>query len=336
MILVTGGTGLVGAHLLFFLTERDEKIRAIYRTEESIKKTKKIFGFYTERVQEKIDSIEWIKADITDIIALTEVFKDIKTVYHCAAMVSFVKRDKEKLYNNNVIGTTNIVNLCLENKVKMLCHVSSVASLQKTNNTETVTESTEFDLDRKHSGYALSKHYSEVEVWRGIAEGLNAVIINPSVILGPGEWNSGAGEIFSKIDKGMKFYTEGVTGFVDVKDVCKIMIMLVDKNITNNRFIVNRDNYSYKHIFYEIARQLEKTPPTIKANLVIASVAWRMELLRSFITGKRPVITKDSIKSAFSTTRYSNKKIQEELKIDFIPVEQSIKFIVSCYKKTRG
>lgn len=330
MILVTGGTGLVGAHLLIALLRNEEKVRAVYRTGSSIDKAKKTFKYYGNSVSGSFKNIEWIKADVTNIHSLEPAFLNVKTVYHCAALVSFIPKEKKMLFENNILGTANIVNLSLEYNVEAFCHVSSVASIGKQNQRE-ISELNEFDFSEKSSNYSYSKYASEKEVWRGIVEGLNAVIINPSVILGPGDWKNGAGSMFDKIAKGLSFYTSGMTGFIDVQDVVKIMIGLVEKKIFNERFILSENNYFYKEIFSEIAKALNTKPPKIKINPFIMSLACRIEAINSLITGTRPVITKESARPSFRKTKYSNKKIRDELGIVFTPVFETIKTISNFY-----
>lgn len=330
MILVTGGTGLVGAHLLIELLRNEEKVRAIYRSESSITKAKKIFGYYGNSISENFKNIEWVKADVTDIHSLEHAFLNIKTVYHCAALVSFVPKEKEILFENNIRGTANMVNLSLDYNVEAFCQVSSVGAIGKQNH-EVISEINEFNFSAKNSNYSYSKYMSEKEVWRGIAEGLNAVIVNPSVIIGPGDWKNGSGSIFDKIEKGFAFYTDGMTGFIDVKDVVMVMISLIDKKIFKERFILSGNNYFYKEIFSEIAVALNKKPPKIKINPFVMNFAWRIEALKSLIAGTRPVITKESARSSFSTSKYSNKKIRDELGIEFIAISKSIKTTADFY-----
>ena len=330
MILVTGGTGLLGAHLLIDLLENNDKIRAIYRSEESLKKTKQIFSFYNEESNIKEEQIEWIRADITDADSLEEVFNDVSEVYHCAAKVSFIPKEKASIIRNNVLGTKNLINLSLANKVQKFCHVSSIASLGGTSRMKEISELNEFDFSN-NSGYAISKYLSELEVWRGIEEGLHAVMVNPTIILGPGDWNSGAGEIFSKIYKGMPFYSEGINGFVDVRDVTRAMILLMEKGIASERFIISENNYPYKQVFEMIAKEFNKKLPFIKVNSILTSFAWRVESAKSFFIGTRPIVTKESVKSAVSKKQYSNKKFTETIGFNYTPIQSTVHHIASCF-----
>ncbi len=226
MILVTGGTGLVGSHLLYHLTQINDHIKAIYRTDKKRDYIKKIFSYYTSDIETYFNKIEWIKADITDIPALEKAFVNVTQVYHCAANLSFNPKEYQKAKETNHTGTANIVNLCLAHNISKLCHVSSIATLDETNK-GLINETAEWTPEKnKHNIYAITKYNAELEVWRGTQEGLNAVIVNPSVIIGPGFWNEGSGKMFNMIHKGFNFYTQGSIGAIDVNDVVATIVIL--------------------------------------------------------------------------------------------------------------
>ncbi|MBA3986674.1 MAG: NAD-dependent epimerase/dehydratase family protein, partial [Flavobacteriales bacterium] len=228
MILVTGGTGLVGAHLLFFLLRKGNRVRAIHRTNSNLLAVKDVFSYYMENPDLLYQKIEWVEANLNDIPALTEAFHGIDKVYHTAAYVSFDPKNFNKLRKSNIEGTANIINLCLYFKIKKLCYMSSIATLGEGENFKFITEKSVWNPDEKNSVYAITKYGAEMEVWRGVQEGLNAVIMNAGVILGSGFWKSGTGAIFSKVYKGLNYYTNGETGFVDVRDVVKICTSLME------------------------------------------------------------------------------------------------------------
>jgi len=238
MILVTGGTGLVGAHLLYKLTSQNEKIRAIYRSEHKIQLVKNVFESYSADAENLFKKIEWVEADILDIPALLEAFKDITYVYHSAAFVSFEPNKYHLLRRTNIDGTANVVNLCLSENVKKLCYVSSIATLGNELNNKPVSEDTIWNPEADNNDYAITKYGAEMEVWRGTQEGLNAVIVNPGVILGFGFWDNGTGNLFKKAQKGFKFYTSGTIALVSVEDVVKVMIDLMHSDIVNERFVL--------------------------------------------------------------------------------------------------
>ena len=321
MILVTGGTGFIGAHLLLSLTETNDRVRAIYRTESSQEKTEKLFELYKK--SNLFERIEWIHADINDIQLLDIAFAKITQVYHCAALVSFDPRDELKLRKINIEGTANIVNFCLYHKVEKLCYVSSIAALgdAKTQD-DLITESTEWNAEKLHSDYAITKHGAEIEVWRGEQEGLNVVIVNPSIVLGPGFWNSGSGEIFSNVEKGLKYYTLGTAAFIAVTDVVEQMICLMNSDISGQRFILSAENISYRDLINWIADILKKPRPTIEAKKWMTNIAWRLDGIKTALFGGKRTLAKITAQSLHSTTLYSNDAIKKATSAQFIPIKK--------------
>ncbi len=333
MIFVTGCSGLVGAHLLYQLSKNGNNIKALIRNPEKINLIKHVFSYYSDNANQLINNIEWIKGNILDPTTYFDSLSDVKTVYHCAAMVSFDKKDKSKLLETNIEGTANIVNISLEQQIEKLCFVSSIAAFGGSQNGEAVTEENHWSPSKKHAPYALSKFKSEMEVWRGIQEGLNAVIVNPSVILGPGFWNSGSGLIFTKAAKGMLFYTTGSTGFVDVRDVVNAMIKLTESDIANQRFILNAESIVYKDLFDMICNAVGSKKTKIKATRPMLDIARNIDGLLSILKIKKREITKDVIKSSLSKSMYSSEKLKKTLNTDFIPVEKTIDEMAKFYKQ---
>src|SRR5690606_9805863 len=262
MILVTGGTGLVGSHLLYKLLKTNNKIRAIYRREHKLALVKKVFSYYSADYESLFEQIEWVEADITDIPALQRAFQDIDYVYHCAAFVSFEPDKYHVLRKINIEGTANVVNLCLSYQVKKLCYVSSIAAIgHEQNPQQLITEDTNWNQDADNSVYAITKYGAEIEVWRGTQEGIDAVIINPGIIVGSGYWNSGgSGSLIKKIYKGFPYYTNGVTGYVSVDDVVNAMYQLMQSEIKNERYILVSESLSFKNFQEKVAAVLDVTP----------------------------------------------------------------------------
>lgn len=330
MVLVTGGTGLVGSHLLFSLVRAGKKVKAIYRNEDRILLTKKAFQYYSEEAEVLFSTIDWVQCDINDIPALEIAFGNITHVYHCAALISFDPNDAKDLYKVNVVGTLNIVNLCIANGIKKLCHVSSIATIGNTTNGSLENETTEFN-EALANVYALSKHQAEMEVWRASQEGVEIVIINPGVILGPGFWNNGSGQIFQKISKGLRFYLPGSTGFVTVKDVVNAMVNLMNSNVVNKNYILVSKNLSYKEAFSKIAIALNKKTPKARLKKWMLATLWRLDFLKSMMTGSKRVLSKKMVQSFGLATTYSNKKIKEDLKFEFEDLDASIQFCASIF-----
>ncbi|MEP7167797.1 MAG: NAD-dependent epimerase/dehydratase family protein [Bacteroidota bacterium] len=329
MIFVTGGTGLVGSHLLFDLVLKGENVRALKRKNSDISFVKNIFSSHPQL----FEKIEWMDGDVLDIFSLQEAIKGISKVYHCAAMVSFIPAEADDMMKININGTANVVNLCLENKMEKLCYVSSVAAVNRINEDETIDENSQWTISKRNSNYAISKYGAEREVWRGIAEGLNAVIVNPTIIFGPGNWKTGSTALFPQIRKGLKFYTDGTTGFVDVRDVSKAMILLMESEIRSERFIINAENLNFKKIFDWIAEGLGKPKPFIYAYGWMRSVAWRAEALKSFLFNTKPFITKETAFAAHKKVHFSNEKIKKAISIEFIELQKCIKETCEIFMK---
>ena len=330
MILVTGGTGLVGAHLLLHLIESrnnaTEKIRAIYRTIESIEKTRSLFNLYKKI--NLFNFIEWVNADIVDVPSLESAFIGIGQVYHCAAIISFDPKDEEKIRKINIEGTANIVNFCLSYNIQKLCYVSSIAALGDLAANETIiTEKTEWNPEKPHSDYAISKYGAEMEVWRGQQEGLNILIINPGVIIGPGLQEQGSGLLFKKVADGLSFYTLGTTGFVAVSDVVRICNELMNSDIKNERFTLIAENITFRDILNSIAAALHVQKPTKHAKPYLMELIWRLDWILSVVFGQKRQFTKATAKASYSKSLYSNQKIKDTLNTEFADVKEYIKEI---------
>ncbi|WP_452229254.1 NAD-dependent epimerase/dehydratase family protein [Lacinutrix sp. MEBiC02404] len=333
MVLVTGGTGLVGSHLLYELVKNNQKVRAIYRSEEKLQTVKKVFSYFTEDVSTVFNKIEWIEADILDIPVLIDVFQDITQVYHCAALISFNPKDYHKLRKTNIEGTANIVNLCLAKNIKKLCYVSSIATLGNHEDNSFIDEETFWNPEADNSVYSITKYGAEMEVWRGTQEGLDAVIVNPGIIIGAGFWNSGSGLLFKKAHNKFPYYVTGTTGYVDVKDVVTAMLQLMQSNIINQRFVIVAKNISFQHFTEIAAKHLKVKAPKKRATSLMLEMAWRTDWLKSFLTGKPRSLTKQNAKTALTITNYSNQKIINALDFKFIPLEKSIETVSNLFLK---
>lgn len=328
MILVTGGTGLVGARLLFDLSI-NQKIRALKRENSSMKVVKRIFKDDPER----INNVEWVVGDLNDIYSLEQAIENVDVIYHAAAFISFRPEDRKKMMKVNGEGTANLVNLCLDKKDLRFCYVSSVAALGRIAGIHTIDENVHWKTSSDNSNYAISKYSGEREVWRGIEEGLSAFIINPTIIIGPGDWNSGSAQMFTTVKKGLKFYTSGSTGFVDYRDVSRCAILLMNLGVKAERYIINAENVSYRHVFNSIADNLNMHKPTILVTPTLAEIGWRVEKIRSLIAREKSMITKETARNGNRSWFYSNEKIKKTVNINFIPIEESIAHTASLMEK---
>ncbi len=333
MILVTGGTGFLGSHLLYQLCKENDAIKAIYRDEPTLEKVKAVFKGYQEDYISLFKKIHWVKADITTITTLTEVFSNkIEYVYHCAAVVTFNPKQYSKMRKVNLKGTANLINFCIDHHVKKFCHVSSIATFASSEKDDIITEEND-KYSQNESGYAITKVGAEMEVWRGSQEGLDVVIVNPGVILGRGFFKEGSGKLFSKVYKGLKYYTEGVTGFVGVQDVVTAMIGLMKSDIKNELFIVVAENKSFKEVLFAIADAFHKKRPAIKIGNFGLTIFWRLSSWASKITGRDPLLTKSSARAAMHKDFFSAKKLSDALSIKFTPIGEVINSTCQDYLK---
>jgi dihydroflavonol-4-reductase len=326
MVLVTGGTGLVGAHLLIHLAEKGENVRAIYRNLDSTEKTKSLFLLYKKEAL--YETIQWIQGDILDIPSLENAFQGIDYVYHCSALISFDPKEEDLVRKTNIEGTANIVNFCLAYNIKKLCHVSSISALGDLAAHESITtEETEWNPEKPHSDYAISKYGAEMEVWRGQQEGLEVIILNPGIIIGPGFWNQGSGELFTKVKNGLPFYTKGSTGFVAVSDVVTILYELMKSTIHGERFTVISQNVTFQNLLFTIADALKVKRPKYHAKPYLMNILWKLDWAASTIFGQKRQLSKASARSSYSNSLFSNAKIKNALNITFIDVHHYIKEI---------
>jgi len=323
MIFVTGGTGLVGSHVLLKLSQQGKKFKALKRESSSLDICKNVFSYYG--AISLFEKITWINGDVNDILSLETGMQDCNMLLHCAGLVSFSPSDIELLKKVNIEGTANVVNVALSKDIKKLGYVSSIATLGRNSTNEIVDEECYFKTTKLDSNYALSKYYAEQEVWRASQEGLDVVILNPSVILGPGDWTKGSSQIFEKIYNGLNYYTSGSTGYVDVDDVADALLKLFFSDVKNERFIVNGVNLKYRDCFDRIAENFKTPKATIKVTHFLKEIAWRLELVRSFFSGKRPLLTKETANSAMINSAYSSTKIQEKIGFEFTDIDVTIK-----------
>ncbi len=320
MILITGATGLVGSQLLFDLIASGNTVRAMRRKGSSMLSVDRLFFEH----QDLKNKIIWVEGDVNDIYSIEDAMDGVDTVYHSAAFISFYPSDTSKMMKVNVEGTANMVNIAMKKNVGRFCHVSSVAALGRITGQANIDENSWWKTSKKNSNYAISKYGGEQEVWRGMEEGLSAFIISPSIILGPGNWESGSSQMFSRVWKGLRFYAPGSTGFVDVRDVSKSAIRLMEKGITGERYIINAENVSYRYVFDLIAKNLSRRASSFKVTKFLGGLAWRVEALRSFIFRSKSLITKETVNNGFMNWSYSNEKIIREIGIEFIKVEDSL------------
>jgi dihydroflavonol-4-reductase len=351
MKLVTGATGLVGSHLMVQLSNKGAEIKAMKRSGSDMHLIEKVFSLYALQPKKQLEAIHWVDADLTDITVLEELMEDVDEIYHCAAIVSFHPSMRRLMLLTNVNGTANLVNAAVHKGDIAFCHVSSIAALGRSENQEMITEENLWKNSESNSIYSVSKYGAEREVWRGVAEGLSAVIVNPAVILGPGNWKSGSSELFSMVWKGLKFYTSGTTGYVDVRDVASAMVTLMENKIYGQRFILSAENLSYRQLFTWIAQSLGKKEPTVHVKPWMAEIAWRLIALKGFfqmnpwlmeiacrliaVKGffqrETPAITRETARTSLVKKSYSSNKLEKAIGFKFIPIQKSINDISKIF-----
>jgi nucleoside-diphosphate-sugar epimerase len=332
MVFVTGGTGLVGARLIVDLIERGEEVMALIRPGTTTPKFEQMGGFYTHQIQQISKKVQWVEGDLLDMEGLLSIMPQKAKVYHCAALVSFNPSDEKTLIETNMVGTANLVNTCLEKNVVKLCHVSSIGALGGKIIGQPIDENTPWSASGK-SAYSISKYYSELEIWRGMAEGLPAVIVNPAVILGPGLWNHGSAQFFKRAYKGQLFYTLGSTSYVDVRDVTRAMILLMESPIESERFVLASQTLNYKELFVQMAEALNSKSPKYYASKQVTWATWQILWLWEKISGKASSFTKNNHRSAHVKDNYSGKKIMEFFDFEYKPVAETIQFVAEKFKK---
>jgi nucleoside-diphosphate-sugar epimerase len=330
MILLTGATGLLGSHVLLDLLLAGKDVRAIKRPKSKTEMVRKVFSYYITNPDELFSKIQWVDADLLDFGAIEDAMEGINEVYHAGAVVSFYPKDHQTMLKVNVEGTANMVNQAISSGVKKFCYVSSIATLGRAENNEVSTEETYWVPSKKNSVYGISKYGAEREVWRGMEEGLNALIINPSVILGPGFWQDNSG-LFRLVNEGLKYYTRGVNGYVDVRDVSKTMTGLMEAERFGERFICSAANLSYQELFGMMARHMGKQAPSVNVPPVMTAVAWRVEAVRAFLTGSKPEVTREMATTTAQVYTYSSEKLCKSLGFQFRPVEETVADVCGFY-----
>ena len=323
MVLVTGGTGLIGSHLLFKLTQKGLSVRATYRKESKRERVKDIFAYYSEDSTALFNGIQWVEADLNDVPKLSLAFQDITHVYHCAALISFDPSDYKLLRKTNIRGTANIVNLCINHAVEKLCYVSTIATLGY--DADWIDEETYWDGNQNQSVYAISKYGAEMEVWRGIQEGVSTVIVNPGVVLGPGFWSSGSGLLFDLAKKGTPYVTEGGTGYVAVQDVVTAMVRLMNTSIENQRYILTNGHHSYFEIISMISRELNAKLPKKMSSSFWLAIAWRVDWIASKLFSRKRRLTRQLSYTLQKKSYYRADKIKQDLEgFEFTAISDSI------------
>ena len=336
MNLVTGATGIVGSHVLLALLRANSPVIACKQKNSDILKVKQLFSYYDPDYVELFEKIKWIDMDICDLFSIEDALESIETVYHCAGYVSLNRHHQKRLMEVNHEGTRIMVNACLRQKIKAFCYVSSIATINNLDYKEVLNEDVFWKTSGNESAYAISKYNAEREVWRGIEEGLNAVIVNPGMVLSSGFWEQSSSMLFNNYYKGNRFYTLGTTGYVAATDVAEIMLKLVENNKFGNRYILVAENFTFKEIIEKINKNFNNPLPKIKATPFMLNIAWILDSLKSFILGRKSALTKSIIIASANRQLYSNKKIKMALGFTFSDITKTIEDICLNYRKEKS
>ncbi|UOU96935.1 NAD-dependent epimerase/dehydratase family protein [Chryseobacterium daecheongense] len=329
MVFVTGATGLLGRVVALELLKQGKSVRASKRPASDLEEVKNSYRFYTETPEVYFNAIEWVDVDFDDILSLQEALQGVEEIYHCAAKVGFDPKDDKEMYHTNTEGTKNLLYAVENSAVKKLLHISTVAVLDLYNEKGELDEGSDFNPKEEHSAYAISKHLAEMEVWRASAEGLNVVIVNPGMILASGRWGQSSGEIFHIFEKN-GFTFSGGSAYVDVRDVAKISIELMEKNIFGERFITVSENKRYLELGTQIREKLGLKAPKVLSRTQL-NVGHLANTLFGWLIPKLQMVTKSNIESVSSFNTISNQKVKERLDYQFIPVEESVEFHLTNY-----
>lgn len=325
MIAVTGANGLLGNFIIRELLKTNQPFIALKRA-----------GSDTSLLNDIRDSITWKDADVTDVVALNDAFAGVTHVIHAAAMVSFNPRMRRKILDVNIIGTSNVVNACLANNVKRLAHVSSVAALGRQKGQEFIDEKAKWTESPINSTYGESKYRAELEVFRGQEEGLSTVIVNPSTILAPADWNKSSAQVFKYVWSERPYYTEGSLNYVDARDVARVVCQLLNSTVQNERFILSAGRIHYGEFFGFIARHFNKKAPSIRLSKNLLHVAARLEGIRSFLLGSEPLLTQETARFAGIKFVYNNEKICKTLNFEFQSIDNTLQWCCDYYMTKYG
>ena len=323
IIFITGCNGLVGSFVARKLLSQNYHIKALRRNYSNLYLVKDI-----------ADKIEWIEGDITDIPVLEKSMAGADIVIHSAALVSYLPSEKELMLKINTEGTANVVNAALKNNIGLFVHVSSIAALGRKKSKEVIDENTFWESSNHNTNYAISKYLSEVEVWRAFEEGLKGFIVNPSVVFGPGNWESGSTKIFKYVWDENMFYSGGEMNFIDVRDVSEIICKLLkEEKAIGERFILNAHKMSYKDLFNDIAACLGKRKPKYKAGKILSEIGWRMAALKALVTGSDPLITRETARLSGNSFQYDHSKIHNLLNYKFMDPKETISWVCTELKR---
>ena len=314
MVFLTGGTGLLGGYIIDRLLESGYKIRALCRNQAKIPAA-------------LAQKAEWVEGDLHNLPALEEYVEGCDYIIHGAGKVSYAANDKQELYATNVEGTANLVNVALGFPIKKFLFISSIAALGRNSNELSINEKATWQETDLNTYYAKTKYLAELEVWRGIAEGLPALSVMPSIVLGAGDWDRSSTQIFQYVWKGKKYYPLGQLSYVDVRDVAEVIVRLLPTDISEERFILSAGEVKYLELFTKIAERFGKKAPSRPITPFLGEVAWRLAAIQALFSKKKPLISRETIRLGRNHYIYENQKITSLLNFNFRPLDETVEWV---------
>jgi dihydroflavonol-4-reductase len=330
LILITGATGLIGSHLTCRLIGQGKNIIALKRENSNLKNLEQVAQLYSITAQQ-LQQIQWVQGDLSDIFSLIDAMQGVEEVYHCAGLVSFDKKHRDSLQKINSEGSANMINAALECGIKKFCHVSSVATLPNHDNKKIVDENIYWKSSPANSCYAISKYGGEREAWRGVEEGLNVVIVNPAVVLGAGCYGQSSSRLIDECYKGIKVYTEGVAGYIDVRDVVTCMISLMERGKFGQRYVLSAENMAFSSVFNLFHDAFGRPHAKYKAGKNMLAIGTLLDSVCCSFSGKERRLTPDISRAALEKSYFSNEKIKNVLPIQFIPIKETVAYIAADF-----
>lgn len=334
-IAVTGGTGLIGSYLVAELLKRGCRIRLLVRDMRRVGQLHKTLS--RMEADSYFGRIEFYETELNNPHTLAAALTDMEVVFHCAALVTFDPERADEVVLVNTEITTHVVNACLQCGVGLMVHISSIATLGNCRlGQRAIDETCILNNPVGRSPYSVSKIYAENAVQRGMVEGLRAVIVNPSVVIGEGDLNSSSSRLVAYAMHRRVFYTKGVKGYVDVRDVARAAVRLAETpQAVGKRFIVSAENLSFGALFSMAARVSGHRPPLIPLGRRVLTGIYKVEKLRNKWFGRRPILSEALIANACDMSYYDNSRMKNLLNFTYTPIRETLERVIRYYKRQR-
>jgi len=322
MAVVTGATGHIGNVLVRELLSRGKNVRVVIPPSEE---TSPLDGL----------KVEMVEGDVRQIDSLMRAFKGADVVYHLAGIISILPGKSELLYQVNVAGTRNVVEACLRAGVRRLVYTSSIHAIAEPPHGTVIDEMLPFDPDRAIGEYDRSKAQATLEVLQGVKQGLDAVIVCPTGVIGPYDYKlSEMGQVFIDfVKKKLKFYIDGAYDYVDVRDVATGHILVCEKGRTGENYILSGERITTEDLMLMIEEITAVRPPHFKMPVWLAKIIATFTPLYYSLTETKPRFTKYSIRTLTSNSMISCEKARCELGYSPRPTRESIVDAIKWFRE---